>query len=114
MRVPAARFGLDEVPPLLYCPKCDANLYLQSDGSCLTRDIAHGHETVARALQKLEETLLAGWEGYCGSLRLIVGGGVIREQVLGHLHHCRLRGRLLDYREEAPNKGALLVRLRSG
>jgi len=112
MRVAALRFGLEEVPPVLHCPKCDASLYLQGDGSCLTRDIAHQHETVARALDKLDETLLNAWQGYGSTLRLIVGGGLIREQVLGQLHFCRQQGRILGYREESPNKGAILVTLR--
>lgn len=112
MRVAALRFELDQAPPVLHCPKCDASLYLQGDGSCLTRDIAHQHETVARALDKLDATLLAGWQGYSSTLRLIVGGGLIREQVLGQLHYSQNQGRVLAFREESPNKGAILVTLR--
>jgi hypothetical protein len=112
MRVAALRFELDQVPPLLHCPKCDANLYLQGDASCLTRDIAHSHETVARALDKLDAILLEGWQGYATTLRLIVGGGLIRAQVLGQLQYCREQGRVLAFREESPNRGAILVTLR--
>lgn len=112
MQVNAPRFALDEVPPQLHCPKCDSNLYLQGNGSCLTRDIAHQHETVGRALDKLDATLLAAWEGYASSLRLIVGGGLIREAVLGQLQYLLDQGRVLAFREESPNRGAILVTLR--
>lgn len=113
MSMSAPRFDLEAVPPLLRCPKCDQNLYQQSDGSCLTRDIAHSRETIARALDKLDQLLLEGWQGYWRDLRIIVGGALIREQVLGQLHHYQQLGRLLDYREETPNRGAILVRLRT-
>ena len=112
--MPAAvpRMQLDDIPPVLVCAKCDANLFLQHDGRCLTRDIAHSHETVERALAKLDALLVNGWQGHWLSLRLIVGGGRIREQVLGQLHHHQQRGRLRSYREDSPNRGAIVVTLR--
>lgn len=112
MSVPAPRLQFDTLPPMLRCPKCDQNLYLQSDGSCLTRDIAHQRETIARALEKLDGLLLEGWASYCETIRIIVGGGVIRQQALGQLHYYQKQGRLLACREESPNKGAILVTLR--
>lgn len=112
MTVTSAAFDLDELPPTLCCPKCDQDMYQQSDGSCLTVDIAHGRESRALALSKLDALLLAGWEGYCRDLRVIVGGGVIRDDVLGQLQYYRDTGRLLEYREEGPNGGAIRVRLR--
>ena len=112
MQVAAPRFGLDEAPPELHCPKCDANLYLQGNGSCLTRDIAHQHETVPRALDKLDAALLGAWKGYASSLRLIVGGGLIRDAVLGQLRYLEGEGRIPGYCEETPNRGAIVVTLR--
>jgi hypothetical protein len=112
MVVAVADFDLEAVPPLLRCVKCDANLYLQSDGSCLTVDIAHQQETVSRALRKLDALLLEAWQGYYRSIRIIVGGGRIRAEVLGQLHHYQQQRRLLAYREESPNRGAIVVTLR--
>lgn len=112
MPVQAPRLQLHDIPPSLYCPKCDNDLFRQHDGRCLTRDIAHSHETIERALAKLDALLLEGWQGYWLSLRLIVGGGRIREQVLGQLHHYQLQGRLRSYREDSPNRGAIVVTLR--
>jgi hypothetical protein len=108
----ALRFELDQAPPRLNCVKCDENLYLQHDGRFLSRDIAHGHETVARALEKLDDVLLDGWRGYYRGVRIIVGGGLIREEVLRQLHYYGQRGIVRGYREDSPNRGAIVAVLR--
>jgi hypothetical protein len=108
----ALRFELDQVPPRLRCAKCDENLYLQHDGRVLTRDIAHGRETVSRALEKLDDLLLEGWRGYYRGVRVVVGGGLIREDVLKQLRYYRERGIVRAYREDAPNRGAIVATLR--
>jgi DNA-directed RNA polymerase subunit RPC12/RpoP len=112
MSVTAPRFDLDQAPPRLKCPKCDQNLYRQHDGRYLTRDIAHSHETVVRALEKLSDALLDGWRGYYRGVRLIVGGGLIRNEVLGQLRYYEQRGIVRDFREDSPNRGAIVVTLR--
>jgi hypothetical protein len=112
MAVPARKFELDEAPPRLICPKCDENVYLQHDGRFLTRDIAHGHETVARALEKLAALLFEGWRGHARGVRIVVGGGRIRDEVLGQLRYYRERGIVRDYREDSPNRGAIVAVLR--
>src|SRR5690554_3654867 len=86
MRVTVAYADYEESLALV-CPKCDGRLFRQSDGSVLTRDIAHGGETVVEALAKLDDSLEQAWRGYCRALRVIVGGGLIREEVLGQLHY---------------------------
>ena len=108
----ALRFELDQTPPRLNCVKCDENLYLQHEGRVLSRDIAHGHETVARALEKLDHLLLEAWRGYYRGARIIVGGGLIREEVLRQLAYYRQRGIVRGYREDSPNRGAIVATLR--
>jgi len=108
----AVRFDLDQAPPRLRCTKCDESLYLQHDGRVLTRDIAHGRETVARALEKLDELLLDGWRGYYRGVRIVVGGGLIREEVLAQLRGYEHRGIIRGYREDRPNRGAIVATLR--
>src|SRR5882757_3540239 len=108
----ALRFDLDQVPPRLRCSKCDEDLYLQHDGRFLTRDIAHARETVARALEKLDELLLEGWRGYYRGVRIVVGGGLIREEVLAQLRGYEHRGIVRKYDEDSPNRGAIVVTLR--
>src|SRR5690606_22911925 len=97
MRVAAPRFDLEQVPPRLRCPKCDDELYAQHDGRLLTCDIAHSRETVAQALDKLERLLLEGWRGHYRGLRIVVGGGAIRDEVLGQLRYYRQRGIVRDF-----------------
>jgi hypothetical protein len=113
MPADCGRLQLEDLPPRLQCLKCDSDLYAQSDGSCLTRDIAHQHETVVQALAKLDAALLAAWRSPAQKLRLVVGGGRIRTEVLGQLHYYRSCGYLLDYAEETPNHGAVLVKIRN-
>jgi len=92
------------------CVKCDSPLMEQSDGSTLTMDIAHNHETVPQALSTYEQALDSAWQGYARNVRLVVGGGAIRDAVLGELHFMKQSGTVRDVSEE--NRGAVLVRIR--
>lgn len=93
------------------CAKCDSPLWSLSDGSTLTGDIAHQHETVAEAQRKFHRLLERAWaESYARSLRLIVGGGTIRDAVLAELHYLRQQGAVLEYKDE--NRGVIRVRIR--
>lgn len=93
------------------CIKCDSPMFSLSDGSTLTVDIAHHHETVVKALDKFELVLNQVWQqSHAENLRLIVGGGLIRDAVLAELFFKKSRGTVLDYSEE--NRGAVLIRIR--
>jgi hypothetical protein len=96
---------------VLVCAKCDSELMAQSDGSTLTMDIAHHHETVVQALDKFERALGKAWCSHAARLRLVVGGGLIRDAVLAELHFKRSQGVVLDFSEE--NRGSVLVNIRS-
>lgn len=106
------RFEIDQVPPRLKCSKCDEDLYAQHDGRLLTRDIAHGRETVAVALDKLEQLLLEAWRGHYRGVRIVVGGRAIRDEVLGQLRYYRERRVVRSFAEDAPNRGAIVAVLR--
>jgi hypothetical protein len=92
------------------CSKCDCPLLQQSDGSTITVDIAHARETVPEALQKLEDALQGAWNSYAATLRVIVGGGVIRDAVLAELFYKKSQGIIMDF-EEA-HHGAVLIEIR--
>lgn len=93
------------------CIKCDSPLFSLGDGSQLTVDIAHQHETVKQALAKFEQTLERVWQTtYASDLRLVVGGGLIRDAVLAELHFRKSQGTVTDFIEE--NRGAVQIRLR--
>lgn len=93
------------------CIKCDSPLFSLSDGSRMTVDIAHQRETVSEALRKLEHSLQQVWQRrYAEHLRVIVGGGLIRDAVLAELEYKKSRGTVLDFYDE--NRGTVLVRIR--
>lgn len=93
------------------CIKCDSPIFGLSDGSTVTVDIAHQRETVLQAIEKFEQNLNRVWkQTHAQNLRLIVGGGLIRDAVLAELFFKKSRGTVLDFSEE--NRGALLIRIR--
>ena len=94
------------------CPKCDGILFLQGNGRLLNRDIAHSRETVDVAMNKLEEAIQQVWNAPESGLRLIVGGGRIREEVLAQLDYYQSQGWILRYETDLPNEGAVKVWLR--
>jgi hypothetical protein len=108
-----SRLHPEDLPPSRICLKCDSDLYSQSDASVITRDIAHQQESVKQALAKLDACLVEAWEGYARSLRLVLGGGLIRREVLGQLEYLQSLGVVLEYSEDSPNRGAVLVRIRA-
>jgi hypothetical protein len=94
------------------CLKCDDDLLSQSDGSIITRDIAHHHETLEQALDKMDDVLQQAWAGYARGIRLIVGGGRIREAVLSQCRYYHDQDYIESYAVEGANQGAILVYLR--
>lgn len=93
------------------CIKCDSPLWSSSDGSTVTADIAHHRETVAEAQIKFRQVLNQSWQqSHAATLRLIVGGGLIRDAVLAELFYLRQQGTVLGYEDE--NRGAILVQIR--
>ena len=95
------------------CLKCDDELLEQSDGSIITRDIAHQQETVQQALVKMDDVLQQAWEGYARGIRLVVGGGRIREEVLSQCQYYLDQDYIESYSVDHSNYGAILVFLRS-
>lgn len=93
------------------CDKCDSPLFEVSDGSTEVVDIAHQHETVVEALVKFEEAMQFCWgQQYTRQLRVITGGGRIRDALLGEVNYLHHQGTLLDVRSE--NRGAVMLTLR--
>ncbi len=95
-----------------HCPKCDNDLDLQHDGSTITVDIAHHGETVREALRKMQSEIDSARKGVATSIRLVVGSGLIRDEVLLSLRDLEFRGDIKDFDRESPNPGAVLVRLK--
>ena len=104
-------FIVDE-PEVRDCPKCDAVLGKQTDGSIRTIDIAHRQETVDDAAEKLRMAINQHRKGTTQSLRVVVGGGIIRKKIVPTLNQMRARGVIKSYQFEKGNSGAYMVRLK--
>lgn len=94
------------------CPKCDNFLDSQHDGSITTIDIAHEGETVDEALCKMLAEVEAARNGVELYLRLIVGSGVIRDEVLAALRGLQADGDVKSFEVESSNAGAIKLRLK--
>lgn len=95
-----------------YCPKCDNALNLQHDGSTITVDIAHQGERVSEALEKMQSEIDLARKGVSKCIRLVVGSGLIRDEVLLVLRDLKFRGDVIGFESEPNNAGAVLVRLK--
>ena len=96
-----------------WCPKCDNRLDEQTDGSTITIDIAHHGERVPHALRKMNEEIRLAKSGVARYLRLVVGSGVIREEVMSALLDHEARGTIRHFELESRNSGAILIQLKA-
>lgn len=94
------------------CPKCDNSLDLQHDGSTVTVDIAHQGERVSEALQKMQNEIDLARKGVAMNIRLIVGSGLIRDEVMLSLRDLEFRGDIKSFEAEPFNAGAVVVKLK--
>ena len=94
------------------CPKCDNRIDLQTDGSTITVDIAHQGERVNDALRKLAKELKTARQGVALYLRVVVGSGVIRDEVMSALLDYEARKIISDFYLDSRNSGAIMVRLK--
>lgn len=95
-----------------HCPKCDAELAAQTDGSVLHTDIAHQQETIPMALRKLEQALDEARSGHARAVRVVVGRGLIRDEVQRQLSWLKHSGEVLDFDHDKGNTGAIIIQLR--
>lgn len=105
-------FPLDE--DARWCPKCDAEVRAQTDGSQRTVDVAHHQETVAEALDKLRAAIHGHRANRTQTLRVVVGRGLIRGAVAEELEVLRRRRVIVRHAFEPKNPGAILVTLKRG
>lgn len=99
-------------PSERYCPKCDAELRAQTDGSVWTVDIAHHHETVRQALAKLEQEIDRQLHEYTHAIRFVVGSGLIRDAARQRLQQLVSNGRIRGFDQDFNNAGAFVAELR--
>lgn len=102
--------GLDA--SMVQCPKCDNDLMGQHNGSTATVDIAHSGERLREALEKMEREIRFAKNGEVQNLRLVVGTGMIRDEVMLVLRDFEFRGDIKNFALESPNQGSVLIRLK--
>ncbi|GJM14551.1 MAG: hypothetical protein DHS20C12_29540 [Pseudohongiella sp.] len=95
-----------------YCPKCDNALDDQHDGSTITVDIAHQGERLSEALEKMRSEIDKARKGVAMRIRLIVGSGAIRDEVMLSLRDLEFRRDIKGFELEPYNSGSVLVTLK--
>jgi hypothetical protein len=95
-----------------HCPKCDSDLAAQTDGSVLHADIAHQRETIPDAMHKLQQALDEARDGHARAVRLVVGRGLIRDEIQRHLSWLKHSGEVLDFDHDEGNTGVIVIQLR--
>ncbi|MFW5882707.1 MAG: hypothetical protein ACOCVS_03650 [Planctomycetota bacterium] len=101
--------GFPAEPDDSVCPKCDAALARQIDGSTRSLDIAHAHQTVDEALDQLRGGLDRLRATPAARIRVVIGHGRIAEAVLPQLEHLRRTGTIARYEFDGRNHGAVIV-----
>ncbi|MBV1877926.1 MAG: Smr/MutS family protein [Pseudomonadales bacterium] len=109
---PCLDCGMEVSTGTKFCPKCDAELSLQSDGSIITKDIAHHGERVHEAMHKLDQLIEQGKADVTAKLRIIVGSGQIRDEANAILGGYLFRQDILGFEQDGSNQGAIIVSLR--
>ena len=104
--------GMSMTETMRHCPKCDNDLSAQHDGSTITVDIAHQGERVSEALKKMQREVDLARRGVAMRIRLIVGSGLIREEVMFVLRDLEYRGEIKSFDLEQKNPGAVLINLK--
>ncbi len=104
--------GMRVAAKMQHCPKCDNDLSTQHDGSTITVDIAHQGERVSEALRKMQREVDLARKGVAMRIRLIVGSGLIREEVMFALRDLEYRGEIVSFDLEQRNPGAVLINLK--
>ena len=104
--------GMPVSPGTEHCPKCGSRLDQQTDGSTVTVDIAHQGERVHEALKKMHAAIAEEKTGPAQYLRIVVGGGTIRQAAEEALITLAHRQAIKSYNPDGRNPGAFMVRLR--
>ena len=104
--------GMSVAEMVQHCPKCDNDLSAQHDGSTITVDIAHKGESISEALRLMQSEVDLARKGVAICIRLVVGSGLIREEVVLALRNLKYRGEIKGFNLEPKNAGAILINLK--
>lgn len=105
--------GMSIQPEELHCPKCDEHRYAKNHKQTLSIDIAHGRRTLAQAEQQLDQAIENAIAEQFGYLKIIVGRGLIREEIHRSLDAAQWQGQIREYQPEKNNLGAYIIQMHS-
>ncbi len=94
------------------CPKCDAPLAGQTDGSTVTIDIAHRKQRIPQAIEQLQSSVALHQRNTTQFLRVIVGGDRIRNAAMMELRSMQNQGLIVQFGQDDRNPGAMIVMLK--
>ena len=95
-----------------YCPKCDAELYEQNDGSRITLDIAHDGQNIDEAADLMRNAITTARRSLTKEIRLITGTGMIRDHIQQYLRGLKNAKKIKSFNYDGANKGATIVRVK--
>jgi len=93
------------------CPKCDEHRYAKNRKLTLSIDIAHARQTLAQAEQQLDQAIEQAMTEQFGNLKIIVGRGLIRDEIHRSLDAAQWQNRIRDYQPEKYNQGAYVIQM---
>lgn len=100
-------------PEDIHCPKCDEHRYAKNRNKTFNVDIAHNMQTLIQAEQQLDNAIRQAREEKFGKLKIIVGRGIIRQEIRRSLDAALWQNRIRDYHPEEGNDGAYILRLQT-
>ena len=96
----------------IHCPKCDEHRYAKNRTKTLVVDIAHNRQRLEQAEFQLDKAIDQAIAENFGALKVIVGGGIIRQEIPKSLDAALWQKRIGDYQPEDKNAGAYIIQLK--
>jgi len=93
------------------CPKCDFGRFEQNRGAMTSVDIAHNLQTVDQATQEFYSALAQAKRDCYSELEIIVGGGLINQEISKILDAEVWKNSIKKYWQEPHNRGAYILKL---
>ena len=98
-------------PEEMHCAKCDQHRFAKNRGKTLRIDIAHNRQKLHQAEYQLDRAIDQANTEKFSTLKIIVGRGLIRDEIRRSLDNALWQKRIKDYRLEEHNAGAYILKM---
>ena len=95
----------------LNCPKCDTHRYAHNRTKTLIVDIAHNRQSLAQSELQLDRAIEQAQQQEFGALKIIVGRGLIQQEIRRSLDTAQWQNRIRDFQSEPNNPGAYIIQM---